>query len=315
MVNYIQKAKEILYEHFEVRKEERVVIIFQESPVDCPEKYIQDFTDSKEVCEILLTACKEEGIFAEIASYVPEVLQNGVEPPKSFSVHADIVLAPTVFSITHTSFAKSLDARRVATLPGFKPYMFETIGNKEKLLALTSEYYQKLKNAKKVRVTGDNTDITVDINPELVLRSTGFFDSKDIENIPGAEVFCVPKTANGYFTVPAGFGGSKPLPSPVTFIIENGRFVDFKGDAEVIKKHVLPSFDGKNFDVLAELGIGTNPNITEEYIQRTGWSTLLAEKIYGSVHFANGNSKGMGGDNDVPIHIDWVVLNVKIDFL
>jgi leucyl aminopeptidase (aminopeptidase T) len=315
MTNYFEKAKEILYEHFEIQKGERVVIIYQEAPSDCPKYLIQDFKDSREVCETILAACNEDGILADIASYVPEILRNGVEPPADFSVSADIVLAPTVFSITHTSFVKKLNARRVATLPGFKSYMFETIGDKEKLLTITKEYYQKLKAAREVRVTGDGTDITIEINPDLVLRSTGFFDSKAIENIPGAEVFCVPRTANGYFKIPVGFGGDQPLPSPITFLIEQGRFAGFEGDAKVIEKYVKPFFDGSNFNVLAELGIGTNPNITEDYIRRTGWSTLLAEKIYGSAHFANGNSKGMGGTNDVAVHIDWVVPNVKIDFL
>jgi len=45
------------------------------------------------------------------------------------------------------------------------------------------------------------------------------------------------------------------------------------------------------------------------------WSTLVAEKIGGSAHFANGNSLGMGGKNDVPIHIDWVVPGVELEFL
>ncbi|MGB4704322.1 MAG: hypothetical protein WBI18_04510 [Candidatus Saccharicenans sp.] len=40
----------------------------------------------------------------------------------------------------------------------------------------------------------------------------------------------------------------------------------------------------------------------------------MAEKIFGSIHFANGNSKGMGGRNDVPVHIDWVVPNVRAEY-
>lgn len=316
MTDYLQKAKDILYEHFEVQKNEKVIIIYQEPPENCSEEYLKDFNDSKEVCEIILTACEKEGISGEIASYVPEILRNGVEPPEHFSVQGDIIIAPTVFSITHTSFAKNLTARRVATLPGFKPYMFQTIGNKKELCKITNEYYNKLKQANNVRITGDTTDIAIEINPKLVLQSTGFFDNPDdkIENIPGAEVFCVPKNANGYFTVPVGFGGDQALPSPITFFIENNVFTKFEGDSKVIEKYITPLFAGQNFNVLAELGIGTNSNITEDYIRKTGWSTLLAEKIYGSAHFANGNSKGMGGDNDVPVHIDWVVPNIRIEF-
>jgi leucyl aminopeptidase (aminopeptidase T) len=73
-------------------------------------------------------------------------------------------------------------------------------------------------------------------------------------------------------------------------------------------------FSQPDFDVMAELGIGTNPNINADYIARKGWTILTAEKISGSAHFANGNSKAMGGKNDVPIHIDWVVPNVTIHY-
>lgn len=314
MNDYVDKAKLILLEHCGATSSDNIVIIRQDMPYQCPKHLIEDFKDSGDVCAILFDAAKELGISVEICSYVPLILRNGVEPPQEFSVQGSIVLAPTAFSITHTSFAKKLSARRVATLPGFKPYMFETVGGKETLLTITCEYYEKLKTARQVRVTGEGTDITLEIDATLVLQSTGFFDSKSIENIPGAEVFCVPKSANGYFTVPAGFGGDRPLPSAITFFLKDGKFVDFRGDSAVLEEYIRPLFAGKDFNVLAELGIGTNPNITEAYIRKTGWSTLLAEKIYGSAHFANGNSKGMGGTNDVPIHIDWVVPNVTIDF-
>jgi leucyl aminopeptidase (aminopeptidase T) len=315
MIDYVAKAKEILYDHCLVSEGDQIVIIYQEAPSDCPSDLKQSFIDSKEVCDTLLQACVADGVPAEIKSYVPSILRNGVEPPSEFTVEADLILAPTVFSITHTSFVKNTTARRVATLPGFKPYMFETVGNREELLRITNETFAKLSNAKRVHVTGAGTDMLVEVNPALVLESSGFLETADMHNIPGAEVFCVPKTANGYFTVPVGFGGKDALPSPIKFTIADGRFVDFEGDVEVLEKYIAPNFAGKDFNVLAELGIGTNPNITPEYMKRTGWSTLLAEKIYGSAHFANGNSKGMGGDNDVPIHIDWVVPDVKIEYI
>ena len=72
--------------------------------------------------------------------------------------------------------------------------------------------------------------------------------------------------------------------------------------------------EANDFDVLAELGIGTNPSLNRDYILRHGWSTLVAEKIGGSAHFANGNSKSMGGVNEVPVHIDWVVDQVEITY-
>jgi len=42
---------------------------------------------------------------------------------------------------------------------------------------------------------------------------------------------------------------------------------------------------------------------------------LLAKKIYNTVHFANGRSINIGGDNDVDTHIDWVVPVTNIDYI
>ena len=51
----------------------------------------------------------------------------------------------------------------------------------------------------------------------------------------------------------------------------------------------------------AEFGIGTNP-----FLKVSG-NLLEDEKVKGTIHLAFGNSRGMGGDNDVPVHIDCVI--------
>jgi leucyl aminopeptidase (aminopeptidase T) len=143
------------------------------------------------------------------------------------------------------------------------------------------------------------------------------------DNLPGAEAFAVPRhrgRTNGYFTVPKGWGGQQPISCEAKFIVKEGVIVDVQGqnskDQGYIDNEIKPLIFGKpDHNVVAELGIGTNPNVTPQYIKEHGWSALLAEKIIGSAHFANGNSKAMGGRNDVPVHIDWVVPDVRIEFI
>ena len=59
---------------------------------------------------------------------------------------------------------------------------------------------------------------------------------------------------------------------------------------------------GRDAYNVAELGIGTNPAVTELV-----GSVLLDEKAGGTVHIALGDDAGIGGDTDAPIHADGVL--------
>lgn len=52
---------------------------------------------------------------------------------------------------------------------------------------------------------------------------------------------------------------------------------------------------------IAEFGIGTNEKAKISGI------VLEDEKVLGTVHIAVGNNKSMGGEIDVPIHLDGVI--------
>ena len=53
-------------------------------------------------------------------------------------------------------------------------------------------------------------------------------------------------------------------------------------------------------------GIGTNP-----FLKISG-NLLEDEKVKGTIHLAFGNSASMGGNNDVPVHIDGMVRNPDV---
>ncbi len=311
---------------------EKVLIIMQEWNPKFEEKLYQKFEKSKELCLRMYDVFKNANVDVELISYIPEEARSGVDAPPELYERIgfkEIIFMPTVFSLTHTNFrrAQTEKGSRIASMPGFTLEMYEEGGpmdvDYQLLHRKTEEIAENLRKSRFVRIVADETVITVEIDPELIHVSSGLLDKPGkYGNLPGAEAYVVPiheGQSNGYFTVPSGWGGPFSLRYRVKFFIERGRFVDIKGDTkeaqDYIEKEVKPLvFGGKNFDILAELGIGTNPNITKEYVKKKGWNTLVAEKIFGSAHFANGNSKGMGGKNDVPVHTDWVVPNVKIYF-
>ncbi len=311
---------------------ERVAIIMQEWNPKFGREILPKFEKAKELCLKMYEIFKKNNVDVELISYMPEEARSGVDAPEVVYEkigYKEIIFMPTVFSLTHTNFRRVQTEKgsRIASMPGFTLEMYEEGGPMDVdynlLHKKTEEIAEKLRKGRFVRIVADETDIKVEIEKGLVHVSSGLLDKPGkYGNLPGAEAYVVPVhegESNGYFTVPPGWGGPNPLRYKVKFFVEKGRFVDLRGESQeaqdYIEKEIKPLiFGGENFNILAELGIGTNPNITKDYVKRKGWNTLVAEKIFGSAHFANGNSKGMGGKNDVPVHIDWVVPDVKIFF-
>ncbi|MBT3814821.1 hypothetical protein HOE37_03525 [Candidatus Woesearchaeota archaeon] len=319
-----QTILKTLKQNLQYQEGEKVAIIYQEWDDSFDNSLKQNFDNSKIVSEEMYKVFKENNINTKLLSYIPEEARSGVDAPKEIYEKAkdkDIIFMPTVFSLTHTDFTNKQKERgaRLASMPKFALDWFETSGpmdvNMKKIIALTKEYSDKMRNSSSVTIKAAETEIVIEINNNLVHESNGIIPKGECGNLPGAESFCVPKNANGYFTIFKGWGGPFPLEHNIRFIVEDCKIIRLECSNEKYLEKVKPLiFKEKNFNVLAEFGIGTNPNVTKESLKKYGWSGLLAEKIYGTVHFANGNSAGMGGDNNVPVHLDWVIENAKIEW-
>lgn len=311
---------------------EKVAIVMQKWNPDFEPGLKQKFEKATELCLRMYQVFRNEGVEVELLVYRPQAARSGVDATADLYEKIgfkDIIFMPTVFSLTHTAFRKTQTEKgsRIASMPGFTLEMFEEGGPMDVDYRLlhhqTEAIAERLRASRLVRILAEDTDITVEIDPSLVHVSSGLLDKPGkYGNLPGAEAYVVPVqegNSSGYFTVPAGWGGPAPLKFSLKFFIEKGRFTEVKGETEEAQQYAESEikpliFGGKDFEVLAELGIGTNPNITSEYVLQKGWNTLVAEKIFGSAHLANGNSKAMGGLNDVPVHIDWVIPGVKLYF-
>jgi len=314
------------------RGNEKVGVVLQKWSTALGEDSVKKFLASEELCQRMIFVFHANDVPAVLLPYVPLEARNGADAaPELYEMAKglDVLFMPTAFSLSHTPFRKAITetGTRIASMPGFTLDMFEKGGpmdtNYEKLAKDTQIIQEKLAASRFVRVTAPGTDMRIEIVPETAHASTGMLDEPGaFGNLPGAEAYALPReegTSGGYFTVPAGWGGQIPLPFPVRFTVADNRFVKIEGadsDQQTwIDQHIEPLIlEQENFNVLAELGIGTNPNLNEEYISKHGWGILTAEKISGSAHFANGNNAGFGGTNNVPVHIDWVVPGVTISY-
>jgi aminopeptidase len=154
----------------------------------------------------------------------------------------------------------------------------------------------RLSAARQIRIEADGTDITLDVGGRTWMNSDGR------RNMPSGEVFTGPHehSANGTirFTVPSSRGATV---SDVTLTFEEGEVVAATAEQGQEQLDAALGTDaGAHF--LGELGIGTNVGI-----DRATGSTLLDEKMAGTVHLALGRSyPETGGANVSALHWDLI---------
>ena len=155
----------------------------------------------------------------------------------------------------------------------------------------------RLSPAREVRIRSERTDITLGVAGRTWRNSDGK------RNMPSGEVFTSPHetSANGHicFDVPSNLRGAHVSDITLTFV--DG--VVTQAHAEQGDEHLQAQL-GTDAGArrLGEIGIGTNFGIT-----RATGSTLLDEKIGGTVHLALGRSyPECGGLNESAIHSDIV---------
>ncbi len=335
------------------KRGEKVVIIAQRWGESLPKESKSTLDRSIELCEILDGVYNRNGVNVVLMTYVPSAPGSTINPTaelynkmEAYEIRRgvpEIVIAPCGYSITHTDFrvAQNKKGSRFATMSNSSLAMFtaggpfDIAGDYAKVVNETLEIAEKLRQSRYVRITGLNADLSIHIDQNLVHAGTGLItEPGSIDNWLGAEAYVVPVhpdaggESHGWFNVPTGWGGRDPLKYDTMFVIERARFVKvesknrIKEEQRWVDSTLKPMIFGKpGYDVLAELGIGTNPAISDEYLLQN-WSIAVAEKKRNSgknkrtVHLAHGNSKGMGGTNDVDIHQDFLVLDVdEINFI
>jgi aminopeptidase len=165
------------------------------------------------------------------------------------------------------------------------------------LSARQQRLVERLSSAREIRIEAEGTDLRLNVEGRTWVNSDGR------RNMPSGEVFTGPleTSAEGTirFTVPSNHRGVEVAGVEVTF--RAGEVVAARADrGETYLHEALATDAGARF--LGELGIGTNPGI-----DRATGSTLLDEKIAGTVHLALGRSyPETGGVNASALHWDLI---------
>jgi aminopeptidase len=165
------------------------------------------------------------------------------------------------------------------------------------LSARQQELVDRLASASEIRIEADGTDLRLRVDGRRWINSDGR------RNMPSGEVFTGPRenSASGTirFTIPSSTRGVEVDGVELTF--EGGEVVSASAErGEDYLHKTLATDPGARY--LGELGIGTNSGI-----DRATGSTLLDEKIAGTVHLALGRSyPETGGTNSSALHWDLI---------
>jgi leucyl aminopeptidase (aminopeptidase T) len=242
---------------------------------------------------------------------------HAAEPPRPVAAAmaaADVVLAPTIQSLSHTAARKAAsDAGvRIATLPGVTEEMLARLmnGDLEEMRRRGWAIVSALNGASEARITcAHGSDLRFSLAGREGIIDAGELTARGaFGNLPCGEGFIAPVegTAEGTLVVDGSIAAVGLVDSPVRLTVEGGHLTGATGDEGARLMELLTPHgpDGTN---IAELGIGTN----EEAIL-TG-NILEDEKIFGTAHVAFGASAGIGGTIQVPVHLDVVIKEPTVE--
>ncbi|MGQ4554575.1 aminopeptidase [Halobellus sp. GM3] len=273
--------------------------------------------DRRQIGEALYEAARAVTDEAIVLQYPPGE-QHGEEPPGPVAAamaEADVFLAPTTKSISHTrARGGACEAgARGATLPGITEQVFLTglDADYDAIAAHCRDVLAQVEGAEEIRVTAPaGTDITFEPGGREWNTDTGIVHEAGVfSNLPAGEVFVSPVTANGTYVVDGTMRPHGLLEEGETlrFEVEDGYVTEISDDEIRGQVEAAAEEVGRDAYNLAELGIGTNVGVTDLV-----GSVLLDEKAAGTIHIAIGDDAGIGGDTDAPLHLDGIVRNPTV---
>ena len=249
-----------------------------------------------------------------VLAVISERASHAAEPPRTVAeamACADVVLAPTVQSLSHTASRKraSEAGARIATLPGVTEEMLARVMSADmaELRRRGGEVARRLDAASEAHITSEEgTDLRLDLSGRTAIPDAGqLTDRGAFGNLPCGEGFIAPVGGHGTLVIDGSLAGVGKATDPVVLEIEAGHLTSARGGQGMAFMQLLTAHgeDGTN---LAELGIGTN-----EKAILTG-NILEDEKILGTAHVAFGASAAIGGNVQVPVHLDCVVMKPSV---
>jgi leucyl aminopeptidase (aminopeptidase T) len=271
---------------------------------------------TEEIGALMRIEAQGDGADATLA-VISERDSVAAEPPRAVAAAmaaADVVLAPTIQSLSHTAARKAASEAgvRIGTLPGVTEEMLIRLmsGDLDEIRRRGWAIVSTLNGGSEVRITcRHGSDFRFSLEGRLGIVDAGELSNRGaFGNLPCGEGFIAPieGSAEGTLIVDGSIAGVGLLETPVSLTVRDGHLTDGTGTAGATLLEMLTEH-GPEATNVAELGIGTN----EEAIL-TG-NILEDEKILGTAHVAFGASAAIGGTIQVPVHLDCILLEPSVE--
>lgn len=202
---------------------------------------------------------------------------------------------------------------RVCIMPGFKDEMKEAASIDYGKLRQRGEILKQAISGRRVRITSAlGTDVSFSIGSRQIKVDGGDLSKPgSFGNIPAGEIFTAPveETVEGKIVVDGSIGGIGLAENPFIIYLKDGYITGIDPtkalDDAFLKFSKVCEYDAPATRTLGEFGIGINPRA------RIIGDMLMDEKAAGTVHFAFGDSFGLGKTSS-RYHTDLLVRNPTI---
>ncbi len=271
---------------------------------------------TEEIGALMRIEAQGDGADATLA-VISERDSAAAEPPRAVAAAmaaTDVVLAPTIQSLSHTAARKAASEAgvRIGTLPGVTEEMLTRLMSTDldEIRRRGWAIVSAMNGGSDVHITcRHGSDLHLSLEGRLGIVDAGELSNRGaFGNLPCGEGFIAPieGSAEGTLVVDGSIAGVGLLDTPTSLTIRNGHLVATDGPGGEKLMHLLTPH-GPDATNVAELGIGTNDEAL-----LTG-NVLEDEKILGSAHLAFGASAAIGGAVQVPVHLDCVLLEPTVE--
>ena len=240
---------------------------------------------------------------------------NGEEPPAAVAAAmkaADVVVCPTVKSLTHTNarIEAAAAGSRVVTMPGITASMLQSGASCADYATVeqrTTKMAELLTNASHARIEKDGHVLELDLRGRRGMSSPGVYRNPgDCGNFPSGEAYIAPVEGgvDGSMLIDGSMVGIGVLSEPLEVEIRRGVLTNVSGcdEAGPYRSRLDVLFATPENATVAELGVGTNDAAVLSGI------ILEDEKLHGSVHIAFGTNTSFGGVTKADCHYDGIIL-------
>ena len=251
----------------------------------------------KEITEIHAVSL----ISADVVIYILEIESNEIDLSKEIAFRHYLFTLPLQYK------------GRVCMMPGFSDRMIDAVTIDYSRIKEKCQRLQDILADKTIRIETDlGTDIEFSLQDRKIEIDTGDITKPgNFGNIPAGEIFTAPveDTINGKIVVDGSIGGLGKIKYPFCIELKSGIIKDIQPISEkdelIDKLRDICELDVPATKTVGEFGIGLN------HRAKIIGNILMDEKVEGTVHFAFGDSYGLGKSSS-KFHTDLLINNPSI---